>query len=230
MPPLSIIPSNVAADPSLNATDLRVLIALASFANARTRECFPSQSHLARELGLTRQTVNRAVKRLVGNEWITSEPQILPRRGRTANRYSIRLPGKEKVRHGDVDGRDTPPVADKQTAQKEQRKIIINQQYPRALDENWKPDSAEHELAISNLGFTNEEFEDATREYRAYWRDRSHQPGGQKSDWKSHFRSYLRRIANVWRTSRPSGPKHPGRGRQRASGFADVAARIIRDS
>ncbi|MAK63582.1 MAG: hypothetical protein CMF75_02395, partial [Maricaulis sp.] len=218
MPPLSILPSEIAADPQLNVTDLRVVIALASYANAKSRECFPSQSRLARELGISRQTVNRAIGRLSKTGWITSTPQILPKRGQTANRYCIRLPGTPAAGATPVADKATPAVPADATAQKEHHMDKQIHLSPTPIDEHWVPNANAQELALGELGFRKEELDDAISEYRAYWRDRSDQPSGCKSDWNGHFRGHLRRLASAWRTHRRRKSQGPGRGRQRAGG------------
>lgn len=62
MPPrLSNMPVSVFLDQRMNGTALRVLGVLCSYTD-RNGVCFPSQTTLAKRLGLSRQTVNYQVK------------------------------------------------------------------------------------------------------------------------------------------------------------------------
>ena len=86
----AVTPSAAAFDARLTATDVRVLHALASYAN-RNGDCHPAQGTLARRLGLARRTIMRAIERLVA----TGHVRVAKRNGaggaRLANRYTIVL-------------------------------------------------------------------------------------------------------------------------------------------
>lgn len=81
----AIIPLEVAFDRRLNASDLRALIALQSFAN-RNGECFPRLATLAARIKISVTRTSELIQRLVKLGWL-----IVTRTGR-ASRYKIVTP------------------------------------------------------------------------------------------------------------------------------------------
>jgi DNA-binding Lrp family transcriptional regulator len=66
------VPPRAAGDPQLRPTDLRVLIAVAAFAD-RTGTCRAAQATLAQAVGVHRTTILRALKRLEELGYVTRE-------------------------------------------------------------------------------------------------------------------------------------------------------------
>lgn len=67
----------------LSDTNLRTLIALATFMNAEG-QCYPSQETLARALGLSQPAVAKRLKRLLGFRW-QGKPLVTARKIRNSN-------------------------------------------------------------------------------------------------------------------------------------------------
>jgi hypothetical protein len=79
----AMVPAAAACDRSLGqVTPLHVLTALAKYRNAATGECFPSIGRLARDLGVTRRTIQRHLGALI------ERGHLLVRERRTANGLS----------------------------------------------------------------------------------------------------------------------------------------------
>jgi DNA-binding MarR family transcriptional regulator len=66
----SIIPIRAVRDRRLKFTSLKLLVAVSSYAN-RAGLCWPGFDNLAKDLGVTRQTISRQMKRLVAWGYIT---------------------------------------------------------------------------------------------------------------------------------------------------------------
>jgi len=73
----------------LAATDKLVLILIANCSNADTGLCVPSQRYLAERSGLTRETVNRVVKRLEDAGHLRVTHQFHDAGGKRSNHYYI---------------------------------------------------------------------------------------------------------------------------------------------
>lgn len=98
---LSIIPSRAVSDSELTATHLRVLCAIGSF-TGKDQSAYPKQSTIAEVIGVTRETVNRAIKLLKERGYVDVADQYRDDGGQRASLYSVRLdPCDDEV---------TPPV------------------------------------------------------------------------------------------------------------------------
>jgi hypothetical protein len=64
LPPLTVAPSAMLLNPKLSLRQLRVLIALATYRNKKTRLCNPSHETLAEETGIAIRHVREALKQL----------------------------------------------------------------------------------------------------------------------------------------------------------------------
>jgi hypothetical protein len=64
----AVVPVSAALDPRLGNLALRVLILLASYADSKTRECYPQQATMAAQLGLavSKTTGAGALSRAIG--------------------------------------------------------------------------------------------------------------------------------------------------------------------
>lgn len=83
----SIVPAAAALDLTLSASELRVLIVLGTFLD-RDNKAFPSQTTLAEASGITRETTNRALKKLADLGYITSTQQTR-NKAQTVNLYRV---------------------------------------------------------------------------------------------------------------------------------------------
>lgn len=90
--PFGIVASQAIYDQNLSPAEFRVLAALASFAGqGRFGEwCSPKQAELAERLGLARQTVSIAVKRLVELGYLLTRNQSASGKGKTGLEYYVR--------------------------------------------------------------------------------------------------------------------------------------------
>lgn len=112
---LSIIPSAAVADQSLTATQLRVLCAIGSF-TGKDRSAYPKQSTIADVIGVSRETVCRAISALSDKGYVEVQQQFRSDGGQMASLYLVRLdpcdaeitPPVTEHEHGDPSV--TPPV------------------------------------------------------------------------------------------------------------------------
>lgn len=82
---------NLTADPEVSMNAKAVACYLAVRVNKNTRDAFPQQTTIAKELGVSRATVMRCIAELVDGGWLEKEQG---RRGKHAavNRYSLIMP------------------------------------------------------------------------------------------------------------------------------------------
>lgn len=73
---LSILNSAVLYDKSLTLTDLRVYGAICQYANTKTHLCFPKQSSIAAQLGITIPMVSRSIKNLTTKKYLVVVPKL----------------------------------------------------------------------------------------------------------------------------------------------------------
>lgn len=102
---LSIIPSAAVADQSLTSTQLRVLCAIGSF-TGKDRSAYPKQSTIADVIGVSRETVCRAISALSDKGYIEVHPQFRTDGGQMASLYFVRL--------DPCDAEITPPVTERE--------------------------------------------------------------------------------------------------------------------
>lgn len=90
--PFGIVATQAIYDQNLSPAEFRVLAALASFAGQGKfgEWCAPKQTELAEELGLARQTVSTAVKRLVELGYLVTRAQTSSGNGKTGLEYYVR--------------------------------------------------------------------------------------------------------------------------------------------
>jgi hypothetical protein len=105
----SRLPAAAVYDRQLTNRDVRVFAALAIHA-ARNGACFPSVGLIAHRLGVTRQAVQRQLRRLKQLGYIEVCPQTRPNGARTANLYTINYPpldgATEPAGESEADGLD----------------------------------------------------------------------------------------------------------------------------
>jgi DNA-binding IclR family transcriptional regulator len=70
-----IVYADIIHDPGLSVTAKALYALLATFAN-KQRECFPSITHLSELLSVSRRTVERSIKELKSNGYITKEGKV----------------------------------------------------------------------------------------------------------------------------------------------------------
>jgi|DEB0MinimDraft_3_1074331.scaffolds.fasta_scaffold21447_4 predicted XRE-type DNA-binding protein len=87
---LTIIPSRAISDPELTHTQLRVLCAIGSF-TSKDQTAYPRQSTIAELLGITRQTVNQACKKLQEAGYLEIHNQFREDGAQSSNLYFVRL-------------------------------------------------------------------------------------------------------------------------------------------
>lgn len=124
---LSIIPAAAVADKNLSLTCLRVLGQIGTYTDDNGW-CFPRQVEIAGMLGIGRETVNRAVKKLAEHGYLEVHNRQRRDGGKAANFYRVILdpavppsipddelpddgPGEE-AEQGEVDPGKTPPPCD----------------------------------------------------------------------------------------------------------------------
>ena len=90
-PSISIVPHTVWTDQELNATDLRVLLAISSHCRTTDREAWPSQSSIAEQLSLARESVSRSVARLEKRGHLRVQRVFGLRGEQRSNRYFVPL-------------------------------------------------------------------------------------------------------------------------------------------
>lgn len=103
---LCIIPSEAVSDTRLTHVQLRVLLAIGSF-TGKDKAAFPKQKTLAEMLGLTRETVNRAIAALKRFGYIEVEHQHREDGGQRESLYWVKL---DPVGQAPCDEPVTPPV------------------------------------------------------------------------------------------------------------------------
>lgn len=164
-----------------------VLIKLADHADDEGR-CWPSQSRVAADCGLTRETVNRQVKALCAAGLLTTEQRINAA-GQQANLYLLRcdIPSQpcDLRSHPPVISRHTEPSIDQPL---EEREAIASPKKATRLPGDWWPDS--DDVAFSDaLGLVAA---DVAAEFCDYWRSAPGQRGV-KLDWHATWRNWCRR-------------------------------------
>lgn len=88
----AIVPTAAIMDSSLTATQMRVLMVIATFSD-RNNESWPRQSQIGEAAGIARETVNRAIKVLVEKGYVKSIERRRNDGSRTSNRYMVLLDG-----------------------------------------------------------------------------------------------------------------------------------------
>ena len=108
-PRLSIIPAGAVLDPNLHHRDIRVLALLGTYAD-KAGYCIRSQVKMARELGLGRTTIQRALAALVAAGWVEYRKNKRPDGGNCSHGYRILHPDHAKDDQGDLltDGARAP--------------------------------------------------------------------------------------------------------------------------
>lgn len=86
--PFTCIPTRALLDRSLSHVDLHVLLAVASYSHNVTRLAHPSQAEIAERVGVSRQTVGAALRRLAGR-YLEVSARTTPGRGKVGNQYRI---------------------------------------------------------------------------------------------------------------------------------------------
>ena len=95
---------------SLPANEKLVLILLADHADDETGRCWPSQNYIAKRSGLTRETINRTIKRLSGKGLIRIHHRFRDDGSSRSNTYIV-MPGL----HPPCARESHPPVTESHT-------------------------------------------------------------------------------------------------------------------
>jgi len=90
-PPFFVAPTEALQDTRLTRADLKVLFALCSFYNRRTKRCFPSRRALGERAGVSRSTVGTSLQDLEFYGWIVRIHDYNERGAQRANNYEIRF-------------------------------------------------------------------------------------------------------------------------------------------
>lgn len=85
----------ITADPDLSLAAKAVGAYLAVRINKNTRDAFPQQTTMAKEIGVSRATIMRAVAELVESLWLEKKQSERGRK-RAVNRYSLVMPWVSK--------------------------------------------------------------------------------------------------------------------------------------
>ena len=64
------VPVRMLSDENIKSTSVRVYLALDSFADNKTRVCYPSINSLAEKLNINRRTVIRSLNELIENGYV----------------------------------------------------------------------------------------------------------------------------------------------------------------
>lgn len=112
----AMIPAHAIDDPDLTLVELRVLGVIA-YHSDRRRAAWPKQQTIADRLKITRETVNRAVKRLAGKGLIEVRRQFRPDGGQRGSLYVVKYDVPiEALDIGAGDEDDTQPAPPPVTA------------------------------------------------------------------------------------------------------------------
>ena len=82
-------PKDALDDEALGSAEVRVLLAIASFANAKSGRAFPSHKKIARRARCSRQTVIRSVGILTRRGWLGVHNRTRPNGSQTTNGYVL---------------------------------------------------------------------------------------------------------------------------------------------
>ena len=96
MPGMSIVPAKAVSDPELTHAEFRVLAALCVHTD-KAGYCFPAGRTLGRNLGVTRQAVQRHIRRLVYLGYISKKSRKRKNGSDTSNGYRIHGWGQHDV-------------------------------------------------------------------------------------------------------------------------------------
>lgn len=83
-----MVPVAVLADTTINDRAFRVWCSIATFADYTTGETFAAQASIAERMGVSVDTVQRAMKQLVGAGWLLVTPRLISGR-KVGNIYTI---------------------------------------------------------------------------------------------------------------------------------------------
>src|SRR5690349_2916789 len=87
----AIVPARAIDDPNLSHIDLRVLGVIGYHLDRHSNEAFPKQATIAARLGVTRETVNRSIARLVKNGYVRVRPTSRQDGGNSTSVYHVIL-------------------------------------------------------------------------------------------------------------------------------------------
>ena len=201
---LSIIPSRAVSDSELTATHLRVLCAIGSF-TGKDQSAYPKQSTIAEVIGVTRETVNRAIKLLKERGYVDVADQYRDDGGQRASLYSVRLdPCDDEVtppvthaitpkndpieRYTDTD----VSVLENASTEPKKREVAPKSSARGArIRPNWTPTPKDYAFASSE-GMTREEINREADTFRDYWISASGRNAA-KLDWEATWRNWIRR-------------------------------------
>jgi DNA-binding transcriptional MocR family regulator len=119
---ISNIPARIMADNRLNNSDIRVLMSVHTHANSKTGWCFIQQRLICADTGLSKPTVERALRNLKKHNYLISTPRYRDDGSLSCNEYKILYDTEDNVQfeghplHGTVPSRMmTPPITDDDT-------------------------------------------------------------------------------------------------------------------
>ena len=128
-----IVPSDAVSDARLTHVQLRVLLAIGSF-TGKDKAAFPKQKTIAEMLGLTRETVNRAIAALRRLGYVHVEHQHREDGGQRESLYWVKL---DPIAQEPCDVSVTPPV-------------IVSDHTPRDLVDHTARDSLDHTIRTNH--------------------------------------------------------------------------------
>ncbi len=171
-----------------------VMFALAYHHNSLTGRCFPSYDRLAKETGLNKSSVIRAVTELCGAQLLRKHKGRGKAHGQASNSYTLvfmsqRVMDLQGSRTVQPDRESPPPTAKASgvggaVSPKPKRPTRAK---PRTrISESWKPRSEEKKFALES-GFSPEETTTMALDFRLYWEGE----GKTKANWNATFKRWI---------------------------------------
>lgn len=126
-------------------------------------------------------------------------------------------------------GHDKPqrPEARSQRVETDDADASSEKTKPQPLPDDWWPSDLDWQVA-RKAGLTDEEIEDAAREFRDYWHGQRRKSAGRKKDWPATWRNRVRDIASRRKRS-PAGQPPQGNGQQTGS-LVGVTRKLVHGS
>ena len=243
---ITIIPTAAILDERLSPVQLKVLLAIGSF-TSKDRAAFPKQKTIAEMLGLSRETINRALSALKQYGYVQSQHQFRQDGGQKENLYWVKLDPSE---HPPCDAGVTPPVTiedhtpcdatgshlrtsnrnlytdtevsvlteNPEQPSKKRSGRVRGPSRKTALPESWYPGPAVLAYA-SQMKFTREEINHETDQFRAS----AVANGRRYADWDAAFRTWLGNSAK-WRDERAAKGNHRAQTGSQSGGSSMLAA------
>lgn len=147
---LSIIPAGVFEDRGLRPRDVQVLGLLCCSTDG-SGTCYRSQVKMARQLGVARYTVQKAISNLVAAGWLKIKRGLRPDGGDCSHTYKVI--NKDRVNRQEPDLMNSGPIGEHVEARKEREKSKKGQGLPQNFEtyknESLKTKDEEEQTAAS---------------------------------------------------------------------------------